>query len=128
MPSTTTAETTREELIAEYVARDAIFLALNRVYGLLYGEDEDVLARFPDDNSESFVRDARLEELFLTLWPTEADSDKPEHQAAAADSLYLAGRVLRTVVYHGDSLRSQVQELFRLAETQRREAEEVDDA
>ena len=125
--TTTAQEATRDELIAEYVARDAVSLVLNRVTGVLCGEDEDVMARM-DNRSESLVVDDRLDELFRQLWPNEDDDESPDYRHASAEACYLAGRILRTIVYHSEHLRGDVQGLFKLAEKHRWATEEAGEA
>jgi hypothetical protein len=124
--SATATEATREELIAEYVARDALSIVENRVRGLLEGEDHDILAKLTTSEASDGLRtDPRLEELFLTLWPTEEDSNGARHDRASVDSVYMAARILRTIVYHAEHLLREAQFLFELADKRARNMEEA---
>lgn len=127
MPDTTTieAEATRDELIAEWVARDAVENVQNRVRMILSGEDEDVLAKMLSDREDVLVSDQRCSDLFLALWPTEEDAETPEHLRASGEGCYLTARILRAIVYHADYLRGEAQHLFELADEQKRQAREL---
>ena len=118
MPSTMTS---REDLLAEYVARAAQSMVLNRLRGLLEDEDLDVLERLPHEDSDELVLDHRSEQLFGELWPDDEDPAPEVH----AEACYLAARILRTIVYHADHLRVEAEDLFQLADKYRREANEA---
>ena len=112
---TTTTAQTREELIVEYVARDALETVNNRVRILLEIADKDVIAKLPDENGDGLMTDARHSELFSELWPKERDAETAEYVRTSAESCYIAGRILRTIVYHADQLRGEIDDLFEMS-------------
>lgn len=106
----TTTEASREELVAEYVARNALELVHNRIHLLLEGGDEDVLACFPE-NTSNLVNDLRLDELFTMLW-SGVDEERILEGELAGKDCYLAARILRAIVYHAEQLRADADYLF----------------
>lgn len=114
-----TEEVTREQLIAEYVLREAMATVGNRIYATLNGEEIDLLALQPEtDSSETVILDTRLAELAHELWP-EWDEDDPELVRVETETIHATARILRSIVYHSDYLRGEAQRLFELASTRR---------
>lgn len=127
MPNTTLeAEATREELVAEWVTRDAAALVQNRVRMILEGEDQDVLEKL-SDRLDSLVSDPRCDYLFSALWPEDEDTESPEHVRASGEACYMAARILRSIVYHAEHLRGEAQGLFEMADKFGRQAKAVSD-
>jgi integrase len=83
MPSTTL---TRDEMVAEYVARDAVSLVGNRLALILSDEDQDIAAMLPAIEDEDLFLDERRHTLFAELWPTDADAESAERGTKTARS------------------------------------------
>lgn len=127
MAAVSTEAPARADLLREYIARDAVKLIENRLVGLLWEDDQDVLARFPDhEDTDSLVLDGRGDELFNLLFPSEADLSTPECLRASAESCDLAGRVLRAVVYNVDHVRAEADGFFRLARSHKKRAADAE--
>lgn len=121
MPSTT--EATREELVAEYVIRDAVNLVENRIRHTLEGEELDICARLDALQAvfaEDLLPDPRREALFEQLYPGEDDG--PDDRAGA-ETCRIAAKILRSIAYHAEYLRGEAQRLFELAEKDERAAQ-----
>lgn len=119
------AEATRDELIAEWVARDAVATLQNRVRMILSGSDEDVLAKMFDNGQDVLASDERCTALFSALWPGDEDTEGHEYLRAEGEACYLAARLMRAIVYHADYLRDEVQHLFEVADKLKRQAAEA---
>lgn len=119
MPSTT--EVTREELEAEFIAREAVNMVGNRIGMLLYEEDRDIHAMLEPaaGTSDALIHDVRLTEMFDDLFP---DDDDPDDRMNA-ESFYIAARILRAIVYHAEYLRRESERMFEVAMERRRKAE-----
>ena len=68
------------------------------------------------DPDDGLIQDERCDSLFTELWPNDEDTETPEFNRASAESMYIAAKILRAVVYHADYLRREAQRMFVLAE------------
>ncbi len=135
--ATAAAEATREELIEEYIARDAVATVLGVIRDMMEGEDKDVLGRLvfaENQHADNLIVDNRQGELFCDLWPDDDATDPDprlhpmgvEAHRALADSSYVAARIMRTIVYHVDHMRSEAQRHFEFAAKTHRRADEAE--
>ncbi|HXH34994.1 MAG TPA: hypothetical protein VNJ54_11345 [Plantibacter sp.] len=131
------AEATREERVAEYIARDSVATVLGVIRDMMEGEDKDVLGRLvfaENKHADNLIIDHRQGELFCDLWPDDdaTDADPRLHpmgveaHRASAESSYVAARIMRTIVYHVDYMRSEAQRHFEFADKTHRRADEAE--
>jgi hypothetical protein len=128
--ASTTVTPDRDELVAEWIARESLVIVQNRLALLIEDEDKDIAARMPGSDNDVLVSDERCDELHNTLWPDDDDLTGdpslhplgPDAWRASAESCYIAARLLRTLVYHADGLRDEAERLFELSREQQRKA------